>query len=495
MKKRIFLLLLVLVISTGLVACGQASVTIDATPTTSAAENITEATQDITDNTTEENTPSPTEPNTTEAETEKVVAATYLLKNHYNMNYDFSEGYAWCNYYEGNTPRIGIIDHDGVLVFQSPDDWTNCGGIYSNTTFQNGVACVYMQSGAPIMKSFIVNVHGEILFDSASLGDNVTLEYVTCGDGTYLFKADKSDFYKTASYLMLIDSNGSILNEVEIPPYSRIDSNSTFKHMFYLGEGIFVSEHFGYVYNSRTGNFIDCNKEHQSVVSCKQILNGTCLITDKGVAPISVFDSQESYDTYIANTSDQNTRAPLGSTEYYVDNTWNIFYYINDCKYYAFDNDGTCYLEPEHRGSLIPYSGNYTVSMMLGADDNYYISVLDRNGSLVYDPVQTYPFNIWHMSQRNDTCLEGYAYAELPDQSPAIITPDGRTLVIRTDDLSEIPTNGWIGREGSAVISNGMVNLHSLYHDYTLRDPMKLPPICYIRCSDGQIIKEAILYQ
>lgn len=359
----------------------------------------------------------------------------------------FSEGRAWVNFDKDGVICTGVIDTNGKLLYQAE------GEFYYVSPFKDGLA-FYVGNSEEIPPCGIIDLNGNVLFESQD--EYSILAY---GNGHFLAEQHIQNFDKDEWRLGTIDQNGNILNEMAVTEGSVSDP----KDCKYIGEN-FIALSSTRLYNISTakissiveGNVYDgVIADFQDGYTVATIKGG--IFGDELSAGIKVQGTEIKVCSFIdSNVSDE----PIYNEGLVWARPYNALVRPDSDKYV--DTDTTGYYDKDWNLviSLEEYDhvtggafrGGCAAVTMDGADGEFYASVIDKKGNLLYSPVKIDD----EETINPNNSANGYFQVTI-DSEVKIIGPDGTVYTPEIDDLSALEnlTFGDISEGFILMESNG----------------------------------------
>lgn len=357
------------------------------------------------------------------------------------VDFDFSKNYDFCT---------GIIDTDGKLVYQADNQ------LFYVSQFQDGLA-FYRENNTEESPCGIIDSGGNVLFESQISPDGGYL-ILAYGNGHFFVAQHIRSFDTDEWRYGTIDKDGNVLNEMQASheyfyPESWIDDSQKCSVIRYIGENFIVLP--SGLYNIATTHFFPFGNAGNG--SMKKIVgdfyDGYTLIVIKNgnsryaytigtnCEELRDHGSYDKLENVVAKKDDFNSDSSYG--EGLIFGTRH--YYPNEVGYYDKDWNLVIPLEQYKENDISggAFSGGYAPITMTGADGDWYATLIDRQGNLVYSPVRIDGAN------PNDSA-NGYLQVTI-DGETKIIEPDGKVSTPGVDDLSML--NGLVfGDVGDGLI-------------------------------------------
>ena len=366
----------------------------------------------------------------------------------------FSEGRAWAEWDQEDDYHLGIIDTDGNAIysisnisiakdfFHKESEGTHTRSMaYTFMPFRDGITYIDF------------NGHGFIIIDKEGneLSRFVTddeREYRMLGyqDGEFLVREHVENVEEDQTYIYVIDKNGKKLKDPAA-------ANAGKKNADCLGQGIFQlyndsGLYKNGIYNSKTGQYVDCEPMVSTVSDGKIIFHG-----DHGLCltNLDVLENQENWDKALAayrEKADQSDRVSEGEIRDFPLEKDNIDESStpyqdgqvpgNDICVYDFEgkalNKPAEIPEKASYPHITNFKDGYAGIFMNGADGEFYFTLVDKEGKKQYDFMQGNiiqnlgrGYLLVHSEENND-----YYEGEF------VISPTGQILDIGADDISGV---------------------------------------------------------
>lgn len=316
----------------------------------------------------------------------------------------FSEGIAWAGYYDSNdntgNRHFGWLHPDGSIDHPFPiDRVSNCGSEFSDGYSYVTTGDGFIRHATNIPDSFIIlDKTGAITAESPD--DGSSYEILCGGNGVYLVKQSIRSMTESDDRYGLITAEGDWLYECAIcepdGPHplspSGISCYAPEDVQFsYLGENIFLAKYdtsypqFVF-YNCTTNQTYRLTSDNQiygnfSMGHIPVKIDGTlCVLsTEFELQPIAVDTSElVIYSDGIIFTSNDD---------------WGSDGCVTEGKFYRLDGSVLANLseyELRYRDAfeLYRFVGGYAAIIIRGADNNYYLAILDKSGAFTFDPIK-----------------------------------------------------------------------------------------------------------
>lgn len=291
---------------------------------------------------------------------------------YYTMN-DFSEGYAWVYFKDGNKCYYGCIDKTGKMIFKK--DATN---ILEVTAFKNGCSHIKYKNAYAV-----IDKQGNEL---SRLTTNSNKTICAYGEGYTLIQEYSAGFDFSGYKYTIFDKNGTAVANWERQKeyYGRIK---------YMGEGVFsfYGEDQGY-YCCKSNKWVDYEGNMQ------QTFNDEYVIIETGRSRVSLMDSLGNVKEITTSgdmAGDYSWYSTVGSGICVLYKYFNgdslIAYDIKNnsfatmSNYYAQRTDWDQFLDDNCFNSFI---GQRMLVPLTGDDGAEYVVLFDKNWNAVSDPVR-----------------------------------------------------------------------------------------------------------
>ena len=406
----------------------------------------------------------------TSGDTEEAEVKPYCLRT----AREFSEGRAWVNYKDdSDNSYLAVIDEEGTLVFQYNE--ADYDGVLYGTPYYDGASMLVLYKDAVGYAQALVDTSGQVLISYSDDG-NDDYRFLGSYQGAYLIGKKESNDDGKWMYVYAVDKTGEAVTEKEhvagtheistsdIDPdailsiYSNNEEDSKVWDTAKLSDELYYmyydyesgSRYQGYVFNLKTKEIIQINRSNSTKIFISD--DGPEMILDGSRHAITLEDLENStaYSAW-GHAFSEKEIVPLwtqgDSIGYPLTVTHNIQYEYNETESrqllpVAYDIKGEKLFDFPDLGDDVDWLNGYYVPKdgymymncerkgILGGS-SYFITVMDQEGNLLYDPVDIdYAFD-WK-NQNEGYMDHGYIYDE---KNARIITPDGTSLSIK-DDLS-----------------------------------------------------------
>lgn len=494
MKTRMTAIILALCLCTALLSgCGGSSSTAVNYEPAVPAENITNSAN-----------PNPqvmmqdgTEPEQQEAADKELEATDPLTTVVWTENYtftslegkieskQFNNGVAWATLYNTETREqvVGVINRNGELLYKldksrlsalSDDKYTVIA-----TPFINGLSAVYLYVSWNIGHAsepgfIIVNSEGQEVY--TCLDENMFM----CGqttDGKFIVTRHDSGFSGDNWHFCILDESleiketgieGSAIGQGTNPQFDLIADG-----MYYYSTG-------NSILNLNNNSWYDIKapvyyEGNNGEVAFMYYLEDGML----GTIPLSLLNHVASFSELVQIVaSDSCTKLrkmthEVGTDEYKL-KTWNDGSFLHTTysgtpleyadihgnKLLGFPTfpDGVYYRRVDD------FSGGYCALYLIGVDEKPYVTVIDENGTVQYDPVRVRGFGKYTSSDQIDAgSLNGYVFLFNNSENEIVIVgPDGQSLKLGDDFSSLDGFRYCINDKFSLAIGDGFMYVDTL---------------------------------
>lgn len=479
MKKYSLLFVIILIVLLmGLCACGQRS---GSTPVATTAPAPTEAITKPNDTTTTSPEPmQPTEQNGAKQEAQEPSPTDIYESKTFTIvsGGTFDGGVAWATLYneKANETFEGIINTYGELIYKLEEDRVPGSDQIVTLPFSNGLSVVYRtQSGVAQYSCpgfMVLSDAGEEIFTCTD--ENIYLSGAT-SDGKIIALRHESGFAGDNWYFCIFDRESLSLQETGIKgsdkEYStypaELIQNKGYPQFLFLADGLY--------YNAAANKFLNLTNKswfeplydlsypnlrtmrYRGRANEKVFFEIMYPNLVQGYLPVdmlqSVSGSEELWtltqsDSFIKISDfasdltsikewrggslliDKSTSPPLRYTDLNGNTIFTFPSFPEGVKYKRVDD----------------FSGGYAALYLIGVDQKGYVTIIDEDGNVQYDPVRCDAFSKYTDADKiSCTSLNGYIFIYQRGNEPIIINPDGHSLKIG-DDLS--------GLNGTKVYGN-----------------------------------------
>ncbi|MBP5624004.1 MAG: hypothetical protein J6X36_03970 [Lachnospiraceae bacterium] len=359
------------------------------------------------------------------------IDSTFWRKRSGNM---FFDNRAWVEYADGSNKYMALIDEKGTVLcsvpvnekalyeYQNRIDFGNPRvGECEDGIFYFGYGCL----------TIIADRDGKILYKKGpeDFTDNEVIALLGAGDGKYLMFRSVKSFSENKDVVYLMDAQGNILSdEIE---------NALDQEYYYLGEGILLSEDDNNLFNLNNNNYINTFGV-SSFYGVSDFYDGYCLTYGGMVIPRDAFDSQESFENF--KSSDHTFIKNYDYLKYHPGSYGEGLYYAYNADHRGyFDISGNLVVELNIPDAVEvrdagPFKDGYAFIKFTGADGNWYVGLIDRNGNLQYEPYFLISASPCELETSN-------GYVMITDQVntdhgafyPNLVTPQGKMLSFGDD--------------------------------------------------------------
>lgn len=286
----------------------------------------------------------------------------------------FVSDHAWVK-----TTHLSLIDTNGnVITYVSSYDYDKY------CLYENGYSSVYRQSSTSAidgrnklyLEKFLLFDPSGNLSCTFESNDTTHYSYWAYDNGLLFLYIFESNMYGGTSYLGIFDDGGNILEKIELP---IVPGSAE-----YWGNGLICMDPSSinlsnYVYNYNSKQLIevgDCSRAYDSV-------SNNYICSWDGFLPIQAFTSQDTFNSY---TSKEIFKKTIVGEGYAYDD----IIYASDGNYYNLNGDYVC-ASPSF-GDLFIYDrtnfrDGYSAIFIRGADGYEYVTIIDKSGEVVYEPV------------------------------------------------------------------------------------------------------------
>ena len=406
----------------------------------------------------------------------------------------FSEGRAWVKYKGDNDDIcIGVIDGKGQIVYSvSPKDL--------NEKAQNGKSDFDIMTTNNIVTSHftdwtsyftastgefvIVDGDGNELFSSDDGDENTHFYMLGYGEKQFLVGKHTETFSENTKEIYTIDKIGNVIHK-----YSGTDE-VYFDNFIYLGDGIMAGTEshyssYNYIFNLNTGEYFSLPV---GVYLQTPFYNGIA-VTGSGYLISS--DNLKNKST-METAFNEGRWKHLPELEPFHDYNKNDFatysegvFYVKDAGYYTPEGQLSVSLpvfpEKVEIRQAGAFHGGYAPLYLGGSDGKGYITMIDKSGTVQYDPVEISNYD-YDLDDYHD---KGYYLVEVNDKF-AVIYPDGTVKYPGESDMSDMDFDTAILGKKWMSISDGY------YRDDRLNLSMSKKSY-YINLKDGSRIDFAIV--
>lgn len=364
----------------------------------------------------------------------------------------FSEDRAWVTFSKDGTRYSGVIDTQGNLIYVAK------GYAREHIPFTDGYS---------FFEGKVIDINGNIVFELPS-NDSESGKYLGLGGGTLLYTRHITTFTenKYEFYAVELSSGNARLISSE-------DEFYTGQSFVYIGDNIFHRRMYHgdltEICNVSTGNYFSLSNtlkigyNHLTPDICTSFYNGIAIEEHGYVVPSSCLTDKQTADNYIASSISLSPMDLIDPWDYgdgllakengtWVDTSGNVAVQIP-----TFPNSVTL-------SEVGPFSGGFAPILLKGADGFHYITLIDRTGTMQYDPIKKED-NMGGDFIKEYFSYHGYlSYHFAPEGG--FITPTGTTITIAADDLTVFGNDAVInfyytsGTDiwGSSIIKTGKIS-------------------------------------
>jgi hypothetical protein len=407
--------------------------------------------------------------------------APTLYTEEYSLEkqYPFSEDRAWVHYISNGVLTSAVINTEGIVIFEQIIGQSTSGRDYNPicAPFTDGLS--YIVADRSHDKTFkVIDNSGKLLYDSSHDGnDYILLGY---GDGHFVVAQYIANFNTNEWRLGTIDADGIVLNEMKViddtgrPTYNPVERltksgiySDNYSNQFeYLGEGWFSLNGRSSIvlYNAITNVLYATQSAIQELVDARTFIDNPIMIAaypsrvlqELDFTPVTAMGGQVEADFQRSwETTTDERKSIAYRTNYFEDGLiYGIRYgprspfarSVVERGYY--DLSGTKVVSiPEEiseiRYTPAPFRGGYAALRIVGADNNVYVTIIDKTGTMQYTPVMVSSCFILDSSH-------GYIFVTTINGDYHLLNPSGRA-VFPGDNL-------WDLRDATfGSISNGFI--------------------------------------
>ena len=392
----------------------------------------------------------------------------------------FSEGRAWVSFMDNNVKYFAFINDLGEILYKfNPLDQ---GYISSNSMVfypcKNGWTCYYEESGIGNLRNGfgVIDKDGNEVFNSKR-DKSSTYFFLGFGDTAIVYLKVTESFSESKSELFSLNMKG----ESTFVSNNRTDSNSQ-DRFTYLGDSVFAREvHIRKsdffldtmeIYNCKTNSLFELGKVIQDPDNANlyaprltiPFYNGYSVEKYHGIpVPSSVLIDKQSADSYFSKSNISISEFGMVEEKYYGEG----LYYLSSKKGWV-DLKGNIVVKmPSFPDSVTidsvgRFSGGYAIIVMRGADKKHYVTAINTEGEMQYEPVNvpsyTYNNSFGPTLEPSYYCNGNFYLSTSGNQ---ILACNGKLLNINSDDL------GIVGKESVFTIDNGLISDGYILHHST----------------------------
>ncbi len=306
----------------------------------------------------------------------------------------------------------------------------------------------------------VIDSEGNELFTTEDGDDATHYTYITRNSDVLIVKYNAADFSSNTTSYLVMDRYGNVQYDIPI----------ALGH--YAGEGIFTGNNGANVFNINTGNYFSILQNYEGVN------RGVAIVSNfsDGYAIIQLYPAAQwwnpSYSVIsVADLTDGDTAAAfcenntleLPATKYFGEGLYardfssTLNFTIPTNLYYDLTGEVAVTVPVPEEGYIkdqTEFQNGYAAVQIYGADGNDYVTVVDRNGEYLYEPILGAGISYFY---------NGYVFTSFEDQEGLrVITLDGSILVPGVDDLSELGSDAAI----YPLLSGGYFNAYYLDQEY-----------------------------
>lgn len=366
----------------------------------------------------------------------------------------FSEERAWVKYTLNGEQKAAIIDTGGNCIFTSDANPMYC------SQFVDGISYCLVD-GWPNCRFFIVDRGGNKLFTNEN-GENGYI-LIGYGGGHFLIAEHVANFDTNEWRIGTMDKNGTILNELRpdkmdveyIAKYPNKAEYLSRDMGWYSGDNLIITTAYAVklkgVYNIELGtlSYISgqiCgvfNEGYSLLYTFPELKNSRNNIfqinsnyhgDDENLIKlsISVYDS-DNEGLYGTPHSDRTSGRTYSLNRKLYSEGLVFAWDSSQSQFGYYDVLGNCVISfPDLSGRSYggsPFNGGYAALRIIGADGAPYVTLIDKSGTMLFDPIKTDSVNIFDSGG-------GYVYAKI-DGRRVLINKQG-DIITGVADISEI---------------------------------------------------------
>ncbi len=407
------------------------STTADATDTPGTSESTEETTATV-------------DPMTVIARTEEY---SFIGCNSYSVaSHTFGTDVAWATFQgTNNTRKIGLIDKNGKLLYVLDHECFKDTAAVITTPFVNGLSCAFMSRGAGMStvsspNFVIVNSEGEEVYACV---DNSAYMCGITDDGNFIvlihesgFSVDEWKFYVLGSDFILRETGIKCLDG------GTFRQTEVFCQFEKITEGVYYNSAHTSILNLNNGSWFSisgmeyCGKVGEyAVISTMRYMPLSLLTTAASKAEFSELLHSEScissslYSTSV--TADDYTASTLfGGCFYHTTSSGLPIDYVdmsgNVLLTFPVFPDGVRYRCAQD------FSGGYAALLLMGVDEQGYVTIIDENGTVQYNPVLFDVARGFVSIEDTVSSCNGYVFAHVSNDY-LIIDPNGNSVKLGAD--------------------------------------------------------------
>ena len=346
-------------------------------------------------------------------------------------DYKFSEGLAWVML-DGNP---AVVDSDGMIRFVVDVSEAKAAGAHTprTTPFVDGASALYDEY-AVSDKGFggfeIYDSEGNVLFDSEDGDDTTELNILAAGDGYYLIGKSVESMAASGNAIYVIDKNGNVL----VPEHQV----QYFDSFTYAGDGVFASTVFlgsSYLVDTKNKTVYDSNTAEIDTEDYWIIEARTMVMAHGNGETMAVGEN----GVYSKKTGNMGEFAPV---------YWNKSFRLYDIPHDSvrgltpgwYDVEGNLVLaapefpEGVHYMVLGNFVGDYAPIGLQGVDGNSYVTIVDKTGATLYEPVKVERIGSLSSDKNGTVCSSSSRGSD-----DYFVLKDGTLIHHGEDGMSSLP--------------------------------------------------------
>lgn len=394
-------------------------------------------------------------------------------------DYKFSEGLAWVMQ-DGNP---AVVDSDGMIRFVVDVSEAKAAGAHTprTTPFVDGASALYDEYGVSD-KGFggfeIYDSEGNVLFDSEDGDDTTELNILAAGDGYYLIGKSVESMAVSENTIYVIDKNGNVL----VPEHQV----QYFDSFTYAGDGAFASTAFG-----ASSILIDTNNKTVYDSNTVEFDSEDYWKTEAGTMVMAHGNGETmavgGHGVYSKKTGFMSEFAPV---------YWNKSFFLYDTPYDSvarltpgwYDAEGNLVIAapefPEGVYYIVlgNFVGDYAPIGLEGVDGNSYVTIVDKTGATLYEPVKVERIGSLSSDKNGTVCS-----AESRGSNDYYVLKDGTLIHLGEDEMSSLPEDTSFSFIDSTTALLNVVN-EGIYVASDYAGNGKYNSLQYVRLN-GEVIK------
>ncbi|MGN0346356.1 MAG: hypothetical protein ACI4DU_03630 [Lachnospiraceae bacterium] len=458
MKKKLFRMLLIGLMSMLLVACGQDD---RRSHSDRDQEEVVEEENDVEENDEEETEEkkeveeaNEKEANTVEVSEEEpeVITKEYALHGLYGT---FHDGVAWAYVIdEEETKKWVLVNTDMQVVYEAPEEAKSIVAIKDDFV-ANGRSVLLTGQGF-----MVIGTDGTVLYEYQDEMQKDTL--CVAEDGNILFQKHISNMTQDAYFLCVLDEQFQTVTEIEIgerhtfdsPYYGEYDEQYCGGYIEKITDGLYLVANcdnykfwVNYIVDVRndvylTGGNVSWFRNSNGNIGLLVMTRNEQIIVEDAVSLdyANIMAEGKTLNDSITDSGIHNPISEMGSLYAEVRELF-VFEGFYDNESYGVDTRIDRMIHPYELvlpdfgvpvTRLIPSrNGDYTGIQLRGVDNNFYYTVIDSSGQQLYEPLEPL-----HVEIESGIIVDGYIF--IPGYGEGI-TRDGQTFTIGDGtDLSGI---------------------------------------------------------